>query len=332
MKIPGGPRTYRGYTHLPTSPVSFTRVASVLLGSLLFAALPTPRAWACEGATSYRVFPLGLAGDDLVAARLIVGRGGGHEKDPVTWGGTMELVRMSPNGQLRKVLSTERVSGPDKTRGYEEALRPALVRAHQQARKTVKDFRALGAPTAKFCDVSAYCRAVSWATSSKGQIALDVNVGGRSASKRAVVVPQPAQEFLLENPNLPFAYDKEHPFIDVFEEHRIVLNFGSVRAYTRGDTTVFVVHLTAGVRTIEAPNPDDPLAHDFDMVNGRRDKLPKKHCKQNQSCMYYEPTPYHSTGFDVVITVPSPPPSVDAPKPLPREGAVPGAASEASGD
>lgn len=306
---------------MPTYPRRRVRrlraIVATVLASTVTLLFPTG-AQACEGASHYRVFPIGLAGGDLIAARMIVGRGGGHEGDPVTWGGTLELVRMSLHGELRKVLSTQQVSGPDDTRGYEAAMRPALLRAHRQARKTITGLRPLSAPTAAFCDVSTYCRAAAWTTSLRAQIALDIHVGKHTAIRRPLVVAKQAQEDLLQNPNLPFSYDKDQPFIDILEEHRIVLDFSSVRAYTSGETTVFVVHLTAGVKTMEAPNPDDPLAHDFDMVNGRRDQLPKRHCKRNQTCVFYEPTPYHATGFDVVITVPSPVPNVKPPKPLPR--------------
>lgn len=87
-------------------------------------------AWPCGVAKHYRLLPLGVVGEDVVALELPAHRSDGDDY-AVLWSGQASLVRVG-------AWNTERIQGLGEVRwtreGYEQGLRTLLRRADKAAR------------------------------------------------------------------------------------------------------------------------------------------------------------------------------------------------------
>ncbi len=297
--------------NLPTRAFrSITRAwtLALCLGAALlsYAGQPAP-ARACYVAHQYRVFPLGVQGDRMIAVLIEQTRYSEDMKSAILWRAELSLVELGWFGEPQRVLASERVQVTD--RAYARELRPALARAFTQA-QALPGFEAFSAPQTRFCDLEERCGYARWSRTPEGRLAVNLKIGAASL-RDAAVVPQRVQKQLYEDSTSIYQLWPPRLLMDVFAEYPDP--FSSVRVYRAGARTVFVAHATGGQMVGEGADGE------FDMVSGRLSRLPRGACKDVSSCMYAEPIPHHGRGFDMVLTVGETPPPTRVIEKLPEE-------------
>lgn len=271
---------------------------ALVAGLTSYAGAPAP-ARACYVAYQYRVFPLGVTDDHLIAVVFSHRRFSRSMKGAILRGGDAELVEMSFFGEVERVITSERVEFPD--RSFIGGLRPALARAQARA-MTIDGFTRFAPPTARFCDYEGRCAHARWTRTAAGQLAVSARVGGARGDAMPVVVPEVARDEIYESATSGFSLYPRRLFRDALADNPFL--FSSVRAYQARGRTVFVVHAGSGQFTAEG---DD----EHDMVTGRLRALPVGACRSTvASCAYNEPTPHHGSGFDIVLTAGAPAPEI----------------------
>ncbi len=278
------------------------------LGAALLSYAGEPaRARACYVAHQYRVFPLGVQGDQLIAVRIEQTRFTEDMKSAILWGATVSLVEMGWYGEPLRELASEKVEVKDKA--YARELQPALARAAARAR-ALEGFEAFSAPKTLFCDLEP-CRFAKWSRTAGGQLAVDLKLGAGGRGLAAVLPERVKDELYGDGMNFYQLYPRRR-LLDVFAEYPSP--FSSIRVYRAGGRTVFVAHTTDGQMVGEGADGDD-----FDMVRGRLSRLPPGACKDVFSCMYREPIPHHGRGFDLVLTAGATPPPTPVIAALPED-------------
>ena len=243
--------------------------------------LACPPAEACEAASLYRLFPLGVAGDHLVALELDLRRSSEH--DDLPWKGELAIVELSDGGDVVAERWRGAIPRWRSSSGGDAAT--ALFREAWEM-GSVDELKPLPPPDVTLCAFGTRCAGLALKTKGAGTL---LHAEGEPGPRAIPLLPRAMRQFAhwWSDPG-----DSEElrasKAVAYVREHLPGLRFSSVRRYELGGKPLYVVNLTTG--TLRFISPDDkPRA------------LPAKPCPGPTPCLYDEPTLHHGEAFDIVL-------------------------------
>ncbi len=253
----------------------------LLLVAAIITTLAPGMAHGCLVAHQYRLFPLGHAGDKLLALELNLHRDSGPELMNIHWLGKTALVELGGTFEVSLRTDLGKIRVPDAE--YAEALKRTLARALEEAGKR-EGFHKLEGPTVEFCHFADKCAGLSYQVTKRGRPRLAVKGDDGKVSSRRIVMPEPAKGRYKAMLGLETDKELEAYLADDWPGFVIT----SIRTYRNGEARLIVVGLGAG---------DQKFSRDD------KDKLPDERCKTVDNCIYREPTLHHGHAFDIVLQI-----------------------------
>ncbi len=243
--------------------------------------LACPPAKACEAASLYRLFPLGVAGDRLVALELDLRRS--PEPGDQPWKGELAIVELSEGGDVVAERWREDIQRWRSSSGGTAAV--ALFRKAWEM-GAVENLNPLPKPAVTLCDFGTRCAGLTLETKGAGTL---LRVEGEPGPRAIPLLPRAMRQFAHWWSNPGDSDELRASKAVAYVRTKLpALRISSMRRYDLGDKSFYVANLATGSLHFLPPSKN-PRA------------LPPKPCPATMPCLYDEPTLHHGAAFDIVL-------------------------------